>query len=184
MVPLHEGCYILHFCPYWFLATLSTPLPEPLQIFPCTAKCLIVGFGLSSLWKNFSPGRMNLRVEYYNCHWFLALPLCHFFLISLIAGSLNIKESRSIGLILEIPGSQSAIDLSAGAESYLPQVFGSLFNIHSSSVDMVFNAVNLLLLRLDAKELWVSVPAGEQQSANTHYFNSCNQGPCIAALQS
>lgn len=137
-----------------------------------------------SLWKNFSPHRMNLRVEYYNSHWFLALPMCHFFLISLIAGSLNIKENRSIGLILQIPGSQSTIDLSAGAESHLPQVFGSLFNIHSSTVDMVFNAVNLLLLRLDAKELWVSDPTGEQQRANTHYFNSCNQGSCTAVLQS
>lgn len=137
-----------------------------------------------SLWKNFSPHRMNLRVEYYNSHWFLALPMCHFFLISLIASSLNIKENRSIGLILQIPGSQSTIDLSAGAESHLPQVFGSLFNIHSSTVDMVFNAVNLLLLRLDAKELWVSDPTGEQQRANTHYFNSCNQGPCTAVLQS
>lgn len=78
--------------------------------------------------------------------------MCHFFLISLIAGSLKIKE-RSIGLILQIPGSQSNIDLSAGAESYLPQVSGSLFNIHSSTADMVLNAVNLLLLRLDAKEL-------------------------------
>lgn len=79
--------------------------------------------------------------------------MCHFFLISLIAGSLNTEENRSIGLILEIPGSRSTIDLSAGAGSYLPQVFGSLFNIHSSTVDMVCNAVNLLLLRLDAKEL-------------------------------
>lgn len=79
--------------------------------------------------------------------------MCHFFLISLIAGSLSTEESGSIGLILEIPGSQSTIDLSAGAESYLPQVSGSLFNIHSSTVDMVCNAVNLLLLRLDAKEL-------------------------------
>lgn len=108
--------------------------------------------------------------------------MCHFFLIFLIAGSLNIKENRSIGLILGIPESQSTIDLSAGAESYLPQVFGSLFNIHSSTVDMVFNAVNLLLLRLDAKELWVNVPAGEQQSANTHYFNSCNQSPGYCSL--
>ena len=103
--------------------------------------------------------------------------MCHFFLISLIAGSLKIKESRSIGLILQIPGSQRNIDLPAGAESYLPQVFGSLFNIHSGSVDMVLNAVNLLLLRLDAKELWGSGPAGAQRRANTHYFNSCNQGP-------
>lgn len=128
--------------------------------------------------------QQNERVEYYYSHWFLALPMCHFFLISLIAGSLKIKESRSIGLILQIPGSQSNIDLSAGAGSYLPQVSGSLFNIHSSTVDMVLNAVNLLLLRLDAKELWVSIPAGEQQRANTHYFNSCNQGPvyCILAV--
>lgn len=133
--------------------------------------------------KKISDDRMNLGVEYYN-HWFLTLPMCHFFLISLIAGSLNTEESRSIGLILEIPGSRSTIDLSAGAGSYLPQVFGSLFNIHSSTVDMVCNAVNLLLLRLDAKELWVSGPAGEQWEANTHYFNSCNQAPGAAALQS
>lgn len=79
--------------------------------------------------------------------------MCHFFPISLIAGSLNTEESRSIGLILEIPGSRSTIDLSAGAESYLLQVFGSLFNIHSGTVDMVCDAVNLLLLRLDAEEL-------------------------------
>lgn len=135
-----------------------------------------------SLSEKISSDRMNPREEYYNSHWFLTLPMCHFFLISLIAGSLNIKESRSIGLILEIPRSQSTIDLSAGEESYLPQVFGSHFNIHSSSVDMVFNAVNLLLLGLDAKELWVSVPAAEQQSANTHYFNSCNQGPVYCSL--
>lgn len=79
--------------------------------------------------------------------------MCHFFLVFLIAGSLNIKESRSIGLILGTPESQSPIDLSAGAESHLPQVFGSLFNVRSSTVDMVLNAVDLLLLRLDAKEL-------------------------------
>ncbi|KAF4026515.1 hypothetical protein G4228_018460, partial [Cervus hanglu yarkandensis] len=30
----------------------------------------------------------------------------------------------------------------------LPQVFGSLFSIHSSTVDMVLNAVSLLLLRI------------------------------------
>lgn len=140
------------------------------------------GAAYYSLWKNFSPNRMNFRVEHYYSHWFLTLPMCHFFLISLIAGSLKIKESRSIGLILQIPGSQSNIDLPAGAESYLPQVSGSLFNIHSSTVDMVFNAVNLLLLRLDAKELWVSIPAAEQQRANTHYFNSCNQGPVYCSL--
>lgn len=155
----------LHFCKY----ALITP------------KCLLVGLWFI-LWKISLPTEWILRVKYYNSHWFLALPMCHLFLISLIAGSLHIKESRSIGLILEIPGSQSTIDLSAGAESYLPQVFGSLFNIHSSSVDMVFNAVNLLLLRLDAKELWVSSPAGEQRSANTQYFNSCNQGPVYCSL--
>lgn len=108
--------------------------------------------------------------------------MCHFFLISLIASSLSTEESRSIGLILESPGSLSTIDLSAGAESYLPQVLGSLFNIHSGSVDVVCNAVNLLLLRLDAKELRVSVPAGERQEANTHHFNSCNQGPGYRSL--
>lgn len=161
-------------------SNLSTSLPANI---PLQHQMPYSGASVYSLfWKNFSPNRMNLRVEYYNSHWFPALPMCHFFLIFLIAGSLNIKESRSIGLILGIPESQSTIDLSAGAESYLPQVFGSLFNIHSSTVDMVFNAVNLLLLRLDAKELWVSIPAGEQQSANTHYFNSCNQGPMCCRL--
>lgn len=131
--------------------------------------------------KKFSHDRMNLGVKYYS-HWFLTLPMCHFFLISLIAGSLDTEESRSIGLILEIPGSRSTIDLSAGVESYLLQVSGSLFNIHSSTVDMVCNAVNLLLLRLDAKELWVRGPAGEQWEANTHYFNSCNQAPGYCSL--
>lgn len=79
--------------------------------------------------------------------------MCHSFLISLIAVSLSIKDGRSIGLIQKIASRQSTIDSTAGEYSYLPQVFGSLFNIHSSSVDMVFNAVNLLLLSLDAKEL-------------------------------
>lgn len=182
----HSTCTVtsLHSCPSWILATPSLHSLSLCKYSLIIPKYLIVSGALVYSLKNFSLDRMNLRVEYYNSHWFLALPTCHLFLISLIAGSLHIKESRSIGLILEIPGSQSTIDLSAGAESYLPQVFGSLFNIHSSSVDMVFNAVNLLLLRLDAKELWVSVPAGEQQSANTHYFNSCNQDPCTAALQS
>lgn len=77
----------------------------------------------------------------------------HFFLISLIAGSLSIKDGRSMGLIQRVAGRQSTIDSPAGADPYLPQVFGSLFNIRSSSVDMVFNPVNLLLLGLDAKEL-------------------------------
>lgn len=77
----------------------------------------------------------------------------HFFLISLIAGSFSIKDGRSIGLIQRTAGRQSTIDSPAGADPYLPQLFGSLFNIHSSNVDMVFNPVNLLLLRLDAKEL-------------------------------
>lgn len=85
--------------------------------------------------------------------FFPLLPVGHFFLISLIAGSLSIKDGRSIGLIQRIAGRQSTIDSPAGADPYLPQVFGSLFNIHSSTVDMVFNPVNLLLLRLDAKEL-------------------------------
>lgn len=157
--------------PYWILATLSTPLTEPLQPSPCNAKCLAFwwGFGLSSLWKNVSADRTKSRILEQNItkaidflHY-----LCHFFLISLIAGSLNIRESRSIGLILQIPGSQRTIDLSAGADSYLPQVSGSLLNVHSSAVDMVFNAVNLLLLRLDAKELWVSGPAGSSESQYT-----------------
>lgn len=77
----------------------------------------------------------------------------HFFLISLIAGSLSIKDGRSMGLIQRAAGRQSTIDSPAGADPYLSQVFGSLFNIRSSAVDMVFNPVNLLLLGLDAKEL-------------------------------
>lgn len=86
-------------------------------------------------------------------YFFSLLPVGHFFLISLIAGSLSIKDGRSIGLIQRIAGRQSTIDSPAGADPYLPQLFGSLFNIRSSTVDMVFNPVNLLLLRLDAKEL-------------------------------
>lgn len=77
----------------------------------------------------------------------------HFFFISLIAGSLSIKDGRSMGLIQRAAGRQSTIDSPAGADPYLSQVFGSLFNIRSSAVDMVFNPVNLLLLGLDAKEL-------------------------------
>lgn len=170
------GSHPYTFAPTGFWQPSVPHSPNVCKHIPIAAKCCRVRLRFI-LWKISPLTERILRVKYYNSHWFLVLPMCHLFLISLIVGSLHIKESRSIGLILKIPGSQSTIDLSAGAESYLPQVFGSLFNIHSSSVDMVFNAVNLLLLRLDAKELWVSVPAGEQQSANTHYFNSCNQDP-------
>lgn len=123
-------------------------------------------------------------IENYKRDWFFfsMLPVGHFFLISLIAGSLSIKDGRSMGLIQRVAGRQSTIDSAAGADPYLPQVFGSLFSIRSSAVDMVFNPVNLLLLSLDAKELWVRRPAGKQQWANTHHFNACNQGPTAAFI--
>lgn len=100
------------------------------------------------------PSSLDVIQNYKRLIFFFSLlPVGHFFLISLIAGSFSIKDGRSIGLIQRTAGRQSTIDSPAGADPYLPQLFGSLFNIHSSTVDMVFNPVNLLLLRLDAKEL-------------------------------